>query len=700
MSADELNTERILYLDGGLVTSYSPRLLDQTKGFASDILNIDFTKPGIPTKRPGTTVLYDPPTGETINNVFEYLKTSTGDRYVLISTDEGNVYYWHTVNLEWTLLVEDLTENTTMWFINFADRVVFCNGTDTLMSWDGTTVESSLGGATASMETFFPYDNADLVFTAVDEGTEGNYIDVVIEEPDTDTASASVEVTGTGTSSDHYVITVTLEWSDRVPYKSGITLDSPTGGTYELGSVFEKRTLAYDASAADIKQALELIYGTSDIDTVEVGTGEYDFEITFTDTVVDPYIRADFDDLEYAVSGDPSVTTIQEFEWDEVLSTGADIKTLLNADADVSALITTDFLTGSDGTGVVAAMSQRSLSGGYTAPSGKYLTMFKNRIIMVEDDDLIVASHTGDPTLWDPDDSASNSFSAYIGTNDGTTITGLLDMGDGGLLIGKTSSIYGMFGYTRENFVVDVIDTEVGIISHKTMQYVKPYTLFVAKDGVYRYEIGNTPERISDPIRDIFDDLADHDNIADSSSCVYNKQYVVTLPAEAGGVIVLVYYPMLDRWSIWDQPNSFITGLYLDFDNKVIFVDNDTGKVVLTDHTISTDGGEDQEIMYTSMELDAGYPERDKYFGELYIVFRTADNPYTVTVEVAFNGEDFYSITPQEETISGTVSKQKVLRIPLAREARFMEIKLLNADDARHFSPIAMFYTYQMGGLL
>jgi hypothetical protein len=687
--------ERIPFLDGGLVTSVSPRLIDQSRGICTDILNIDFSKPGIPSKRPGTESLYTAITDETVNSIFEYLKTSTGARHLLVGTEEGNLYVWD--EEEWTPLATGL-DGSPLWFINFADRVVMGNGEDPVMSWDGTTLEENLGRDTAEMETFFPYGNNDLVFTAVATGASGNNIQVEFVYPDVDTATPSVVVTGAGTSSSPYIITVTLAYTVKVPHIEAIFLDSPTGGTYELGNIFEKKVFAYDATAADIEAGLKTIYGSNIIDSVVTSAeaGE-DFIVTFTTSIINPYLRASFTELEYAESGSPELIENQAFAWDEVLSTAADIKTLLNGTPAVAAIITTEHLSGSDGTNTVTTLTKRSLSGGYDTPVGKYLTMFKNRILMIGDDDLLLSSHTGDPTLWNPNDPASNSFLAYIGTNDGTTITGLLDLGDGGLLIGKSNSLYGMFGYTRENFVVDLIDTAVGVVSHKTMQYIKPYALFVARDGIYRYEIGGIPERVSDAIRDIFDEQVDHDNIADSSACIYNRTYVLTLPRVGGGTINLVYYPQEGRWTKWDKPNSFITAPYLDFENKIVFVEDN--QVKLTTHSVSLDDNAAMEVTYTTLELDAGYPEVDKYYGDLYLIFRTAEEPYEATVEISFNGDEFF-IAANKEIIEGTQDKQKVLRVVLGREARFMEVRITNEDKNRHFSPIALNYTCKVQEVL
>ena len=691
-----LEVERIHYLDGGLITSVSPRLLEQNRGPASELLNFDFALVGIPTKRPGTATLHDPITGKEITSLFEYLKTTTGATHIFAGTKDGIVYRWN--GTAWVVIKSGLDADP-MWYINFADRIVFSNGEDTLMSWDGTDVAETLGEETAYMETFFPYSNNDLVFTAVSPGITGNYIQVEFIQPEADTDPATVALTGTGTEADPYVISVTLKYTAKVPQQYKLFLDSPTGGTFNVGNVFGFETVAYNISAADLKTALNKVYGAGSVTDVSTSLeADIDFIITFNNTFVSAYMKANFEDLEWAGEGSPNIEIHQEFEWDEILSTANEIKALLDSTPSVAALITTTHLGSSTGEETVVTLAKRSLTGGFDGLAGKYLTMFKNRIIMVTEDNKLSASHTGDPTLWSPYKSGSNAFETFIGTNDGTKLTGLLDMADGGLLIGKSNSLYGMFGYTRENFVVDLIDPDIGVVSHKTMHFIKPYALFVARDGVYRYEIGAIPERISFPIQEIFDDEVDHSRLAECSAVVINRAYILTMPTHTG-TITLVYYPEFDKWSLWDEPAGFVYAKYLDNNKPLMYVEPEGNQIKTLVNSVSTDSGSAIDVVYGSMELDANRPEVEKYYGDLYIVFRNYDGGSTVGIEVSFNGEDFLPIATKE-TISGTDKKQVVLRVPLGREARFMQVRIVNKDKERHFSPIAMYYTYRLQGVL
>jgi len=78
----------------------------------------------------------------------------------------------------------------------------------------------------------------------------------------------------------------------------GLDLGGADGGTYELGKTGEMQTLNHDDDAATIQAALETVYGSGNA-TVVAGS---DFSITFTFTVEDSELVADFTGL----SGDTS----------------------------------------------------------------------------------------------------------------------------------------------------------------------------------------------------------------------------------------------------------------------------------------------------------------------------------------------------------------------------------------------------------
>ncbi len=693
---------RIHSLDGGLVTSISPRLLQQNQGLASDILNLDFVYPGIPVKRKGTEDTLDDASGDHINGLYKFDRTFTEDEYILLAdgfseTGETSLEYWDAENETWAdvMGISNTLPDEIPNFNTFADQVVIAFPSYGLFSWNGEEVKEGLGEEKAEVETFFIYENNDLRFIAKEAGKEGNYIRVAIEEPESETSEISITTEGTQEEEDPFIITVTPEWKDVTKHKVMIFLDSPTGGAWEIGDPFTMIEVAYDISSVELKSVLQDLYGDDEIESVEDGTeADEDFIITFA-TLVNSHLRTDFAGLEGVAS--PVSEEYQEYEDAEILSTSQEIKDAIEADTEANDKIDVEAI--GDGTGKVYRFEESPLTGGYDAVKGAFLEDYRTRLLLAGDPDdpnKLRASHTGDPSLWDPTASGSNAFELYVGPDDGTHVTGILEMGDGGILIGKETSTYALFGYTRENMIVDLIDSRVGVVNHRSMGFVKPYGIFVSWDGIYRYESGQLPEKISLPIQSIFDNEVDHDKLDESSCVTDSRAYILSLPAKEGNSIVLVYYSDQDRWTRWDQPNGvFFTKVKDGF----LFSKRDSLEIKKYGIEERTDDGQIFETKMTTIELDAELPERVKYYGELYVIFRTAGELYKVDVSVALDGRDLKEYA-KSEIIEGKEDKQKVLMISLGKEARFLEVSIENNEMGKGFYPLSIIYTYRPHGVL
>lgn len=102
--------------------------------------------------------------------------------------------------------------------------------------------------------------------------------------------------------------------------KFELYLGDATGGTFDLGKDGDMKTLNYDDSASTIESALEDIYGSGEV-TVE---SDSDFKITFTKSVGDSELTADFSDLSDAT--DPELTETETYN-------GGDVDDILAASA-------------------------------------------------------------------------------------------------------------------------------------------------------------------------------------------------------------------------------------------------------------------------------------------------------------------------------------------------------------------------------
>lgn len=723
MSQDRLNRDRnfeqepyiyrIHNLDGGLVTSISTRLLPQEQGVAGDILNFDFRYPGIPMKRKGTAESFPEPPVDKVFGIHRFERTFTDDEYILIACEEnedGKLMFWNEDTEEWEVIKDGLpTEEPD--FNTFADQCVIAYPNYPLFSWDGEEFREELGAEKAELSTYFTYENNDLEFTAKEAGEQGNYIEIEIIEPEEETQEITVETEGEQTEEDPFVITIIPEWKDTVKHKMMIYLDYPSQfpepeeeeeeqkeSTWKVGDPFSMTTVDYDITAEELKEVLQDLYGDDEIESVEYHESEeIDFVITFA-TLVNSHMRADFSGL-YWEHEDPSpeIDEYQEYEDAEILSTAAEIKEALEANEDVDAVLDVEYL--GDGSGKVFKFEKSALTGGFDPVQGAFLEDFRTRLLMAgdpEEPNKLRACHTGDPSLWDPNASGSNAFDMFVGPDDGTTVTGILEMGDGGILIGKHDSTYGLFGYTRENMVVDLVDSRIGVVNHDSMGFVKPYALFVSWDGIYRYESGQLPEKISLSIQSIFDNEVDHDRLDEASAVTDSRAYILSLPDKEEGSIVLVYYADQEKWSRWDQPDG---RYFTNIRGGYLFVERDAKAIKEYGLEERTDDGFMFETDMTTIELDTELPERIKYFDDLYIILRTAEIPYQVDVEVSLDGLEMKEYA-RTETIEGEPGKQKVLRVNIGKEARFMEIRMRNEDSSDGFQPLSIIYTCRPLGVL
>ena len=699
---------RIPALDSGLVSSVSARLLHEDTGVTSDILNLTYEYPGILTKRRGTNLEFVGVEGETIG-IFEWEKTSTQEIELIMAKRVGEEIGFHYLigtdpSESWGLIGSEMFSDGEVDMVGFADQLVVAHSGETLMSWDGEGgFTKNLGASNSQLETFFPYDNNDLRFESVANSYEDNHIQIEFVDH---VGATDISMSGDQTEEDPLVITVRPATDDVQNQKMWLFLDNPTGGYYQLGDVFGFRKIDHDATMQEIEDALKDLYGENKIAGIEASAESgKDYIIEFSG-MTNSYLRINTASLEWdsEITPEPNPGVGEEVKYvpKKITATANDIITAWEAYTDLNDIVAISNVSGSNGTNTVDRMTKRSMVGGYDAVSGKFLENFRGRLVLFGDEsnpNLLRGSHSGDPTLWDPHARGSNAFELFVGPDDGSRVTGVLEFRDVGLLIGKDDSLYGLFGYTRANFVVDVLDSQKGVVSHGSMGYIRPYAFFVSHDGIYRYSSGTIPENITIPIQEIFDEEVDLNRLEEVTACVIERKYIVTLPAVEGDDIVLVYYVDGERWSRWTEPAGKHYSLSRDIPRGLIYTKEDDKGVYIYGDLTGKDGAEDFPCEVSTLELSAHAPELDKYFGEVYFVFRKGEEDYTVTAEVIID-DDYTNVIANTETIPAGGKSQAVLRAVVGREGRFMTLKVSNTDGSRSFGLMSIVYTCRPQGVL
>lgn len=589
MQFTEYETYRIPILSSGMVTSISPRQIDQAKGFSTVYKNYDSSMFGIPIKRPAYLPVDQLVFQESLTGIHFFNKQSVGEQYLIVSHNSGIAALQIKDNSE-TEITNQVTPGAPVYFITIADQVVFSDGGGPLNAWDGSTLKDNIGARKATMRTYLLYANNDLVFTTRDTGK--SFIKVQFIKADNKTNSTTVTVSGDGNEDAPYLILVKLAWNDS-----------------------------------------------------------------------------------------------------KILTTANQLKTAVESNSTANSLVTVEHAPDSDGTREVTEMPERLLTGGYDAVTGKYLIEYRTRAVIADGSKLHL-SHTGDPHLWSPGAAESNAVEVYVSPDDGECISGLLNMGDGGILIGKPSALYGLFGYTRDNFVVDLIDPTIGVSSHKSMVYTKPYAYWVHNSTVYCAQAGGTPERLSFPIQEELDRKVDLERIEETTALLYNRLYIVSFPAIGGGFVTYCYHIEQQSWGEWTAPQGVVD--YTDYLGELYIAPVETTtimKLVPGEFKDIDDVTIDTEI--TTVELDLGLIEQEKDIGDLYLVFRGSGKPVVADIEIYFDGKLTPDVVANKVVLHGNPDKQIVLRVAVGRTARFMQVSIKEHNNAQ-FSPLALSYTYQI----
>lgn len=326
-------------------------------------------------------------------------------------------------------------------------------------------------------------------------------------------------------------------------------------------------------------------------------------------------------------------------------------------------------------------------------PKGMLLANLRNRVFLAGDVDdplKLSVSHTGDPSLWDPDDPASNAFSVYPG-GDGA-ITGLLTVEDT-LLIGKKYSLHSLVGTTVYDFQVIPIDLNIGIGSHWAAKHIRGAAYFVSSEGeIYRLEAGARPERLSGPVQDIVRQV-NLSRIQTAVGAVMEKyHYVVTLPVGEVSWITLVYDIIRRRWRMSDlhMGTSTVSGEALGY----CFTAPGGRQLFRLDPDSVDDDGEAVASHLETLEYHCGFPETAKEINNLWLGVWLSDEPFTLNIEAKCDGNRWESITPTGVLIDGNSNDYRRIRIPIGKTCYNIQFRISHEGAGEQVRLLDLLLTY------
>lgn len=142
----DVNILQIEDLRGGWNTSDPSIIADNELAKAQ---NWYYDEQQILTTRQGIANFGNPIAGaENIHSEY-YVKFSNGTRYLLCAASMiaggTNIYKFNTSTLNWDVIKTGLTKDLRLCFVTFKDEIYWTNGTDNVMSYNGTTVSEHAG---------------------------------------------------------------------------------------------------------------------------------------------------------------------------------------------------------------------------------------------------------------------------------------------------------------------------------------------------------------------------------------------------------------------------------------------------------------------------------------------------------------------------------------------------------------------------
>ncbi|KGE20060.1 hypothetical protein [Paenibacillus wynnii] len=220
-----------------------------------------------------------------------------------------------------------------------------------------------------------------------------------------------------------------------------------------------------------------------------------------------------------------------------------------------------------------------------SAPAGSaFLTTHANRFYLANrNDNLLSFSGLRDAADWTSTDKYTGTGKITVETADGELPTGLTSFSDHVILF-KRYTLHELFGEDSTNFTMTA-PYPVGCISDRSVVQNRTALYWLGPDGVYEYQGGSSPVRISEPIKDYIESI----NQANARHCCFGTDgRFLYISLVTGGSqlpnVTLKYDIQGRRW--W--PCSFVaTSYYLD--GQTLYMGTADGRILQAGGT--TDAG-------------------------------------------------------------------------------------------------------------
>lgn len=252
-------------------------------------------------------------------------------------------------------------------------------------------------------------------------------------------------------------------------------------------------------------------------------------------------------------------------------------------------------------------------------PKGRYLTVFRNQLII--SGDLLNVNTVYYSDVDGPEFFPAGDNSVLVETNFGDKVSGL-STNNNSLFIFKEQSIHVLTGdIVNDQIRVDIVSGgDVGCVSHHTISEVKGKLIFLGEKGVFGLTVGdNEPEEVSFRVEPIFRDTSTDFNLTKAVSINWfqKDKYVLFLPSELTSSLNEKYT---------DKTNSkllvfdYSRGAWLEWNN----IDMQGGATVLnnklhfTERRLSTITGNVEFNSYKFLDTGDTYDYADHNVGIIW----------------------------------------------------------------------------------
>lgn len=243
------------------------------------------------------------------------------------------------------------------------------------------------------------------------------------------------------------------------------------------------------------------------------------------------------------------------------------------------------------------------------APLGTSIDNFRNRIVIagiVGSKGRARLSGELDGTDWTIPSAPISTSPANIsvgGINDGNEIICVMGVYNDVMLFGKQDSLWGLYGFDRDDFALRELSREVGCIEDKSVQEKGGRLYWLSKRGLERMRGGSIDAiPISDPIRDQIDEIIasapNEITVVDTSQTDFEAgNLTASGPGAAMSATVSLGNLTPSTWTITDTsfPGSF--GAQIDTTTT-------SGRLLLSQISLTNAGFESGNLTYWTASAD------------------------------------------------------------------------------------------------